>query len=190
MYGPAEVTRRAMLVVAVAVLAIITIPATAQAAARPPAAPCANADVTLTPANVRRIGAAVLCLTNRDRARQGLPRLRENARLRKVAAAHSADMVRAGYFAHSTPLGTTFAQRILGAGYVRPDHRWTIGENLAWGTGTGGTARGVHKAWMRSPLHRANILKRAYREVGVGIGHGTPGGGAGATYTADFGVQA
>ncbi len=177
--------RRTTLVV-VALIAAMAAPAAAHSAT----GPCANADVTLTPANGQRVSIAVLCLTNRDRARHGLPNLKTNARLRKAATAHSADMVRAGYFAHSTPRGTTFAQRIHGAGYVRSDHSWTIGENLAWGSGTGGTARGVHRAWMRSPLHRANILKPAYREAGIGISLGTPGGGAGATYTTDFGVQA
>ena len=42
---------------------------------------------------------------------------------------------------------------------------------------------------MDSPGHRANVVKRAYREIGIGVVTGVPtDGGAGATYTADFGV--
>ena len=43
---------------------------------------------------------------------------------------------------------------------------------------------------MDSPGHRANVLKRAFREIGIGVVARRPGSdrGAGATYTADFGV--
>ena len=45
------------------------------------------------------------------------------------------------------------------------------------------------KAWMDSPGHRANVVKRAYREIGIGVVTGVPSDrDAGATYTADFGV--
>ena len=43
---------------------------------------------------------------------------------------------------------------------------------------------------MRSPAHRANLLRKAYREIGVGVVLGVPGSdAAGATYTVDFGVR-
>jgi uncharacterized protein YkwD len=43
---------------------------------------------------------------------------------------------------------------------------------------------------MDSPGHRANILKRGYRDLGVGVVLGVPvSGAAGATYTVDFGVR-
>ena len=45
---------------------------------------------------------------------------------------------------------------------------------------------------MDSPGHRANILRRQFREIGIGIALGAPvgaGGLHGATYTADFGVR-
>ena len=65
-----------------------------------------------------------------------------------------------------------------------------LGENLAWGTGSFSTPRSAMATWMSSPAHRANVLKRAYREIGVGVVLGVPGAGAaGATYTVDFGVR-
>ncbi len=40
-------------------------------------------------------------------------------------------MVDDGYFDHTAPDGTTFVDRILGAGYAKRDSDWTLGENLA-----------------------------------------------------------
>ena len=80
---------------------------------------CANTDLLPTAANLPLIRAAVLCLHNQTRAQQGLPALKENARLDKAALGHSNDMVAAGYFDHTTPGGTSFVDRILGAHYVK-----------------------------------------------------------------------
>jgi uncharacterized protein YkwD len=151
---------------------------------------CANSDVLPTADNLALVRAAVLCLHNQTRAAQGLPLLRENAKLDKAALGHSSDMVAAGYFDHTAPGGATFVDRIVGARYVQRSDGWTLGENLAWGTGDLSTPAGVMKSWMNSPGHKANILKRAYRDVGIGIRLGVPSDGTiGATYTLDFGVK-
>ena len=95
-----------------------------------------------------------------------------------------------GYFDHTSPNGDTFVDRILSAGYAKRNDGWTLGENLAWGTGDLSTPAGVMNAWMNSAGHKANILKKAYREVGIGIRLGVPtDSGVGATITADFGVK-
>ena len=135
--------------------------------------------------------AAVLCLHNRERGARGLPLLRESAKLRRAAEGHSGDMVASGFFAHDSPVGADMADRILGTGYAR-DQGWSLGENIAWGTGSLATAAEIQRAWMDSPGHRANILRRQFREIGIGIAVGAPvdaGGLDGATYTADFGVR-
>jgi uncharacterized protein YkwD len=151
---------------------------------------CASTDVLPTADNLAQIRAAVLCLHNQARAEKGLPLLRENAKLDKAALGHSNDMVAEGYFDHTTPSGTSFVDRILAAGYVKRNAGWTLGENLAWGTGDLSTPDGVMTSWMNSPDHKANILKRAYREVGIGIKLGVPSDGTvGATYTLDFGAK-
>src|SRR5215217_1893708 len=64
---------------------------------------CPNADVALTASNTDDIRAAVLCLINTDRTQRRLSPLRENSKLRNAAVAHSSDMVRNGYFAHTAP---------------------------------------------------------------------------------------
>ena len=57
-------------------------------------------------------------------------------------------------------------------------------------TGDLATAAEIHRAWMDSPGHRANILRPQFREIGIGIALGAAGAGPdGATYTADFGAR-
>jgi uncharacterized protein YkwD len=151
---------------------------------------CANADLEPTAHNLRRIRAAILCLHNQIRAQHDLPLLRANRRLRRAAVGHSRNMVSRRFFEHTTPKGVTMVDRILKARYVRQDEGWSLGENLEWGTGSLATPRGAVQAWMDSAGHRANILKRDYREMGVGIVLGVPVSDAdGATYTVDFGVR-
>ena len=151
---------------------------------------CQN--TTLLPAaeNLELISDAILCLHNQIRAEKGLPLLRENAKLRKAALGHSNTMVNEGYFDHTSPSGNTFVDRILSARYAKRNDAWTLGENLAWGTGDLSTPAGIMQAWMNSAGHKANILKKAYREVGIGIRLGVPSdNGVGATITADFGAK-
>jgi uncharacterized protein YkwD len=150
---------------------------------------CANADVSPDGGNVDAVRAAILCLHNEIRAERGLPLLKENARLRRAALGHSTDMVSRGFFEHTTPNGVTMVERIMATRYASPRVGWALGENLAWGTGNLATPRSIMKAWMDSPGHRANVVKRAYREIGIGVATGVPSDrDAGATYTADFGV--
>lgn len=142
--------------------------------------------------NLDEVREAVLCLHNRDRAAAGLPPLKENAKLRKAAVGHSDDMVSRRYFEHDEPDGDGMVDRIKRAGYVRPGDAWSLGENIAWGTADLATPAEIHKAWMNSAGHRANILRRSFKEIGIGIVLGNPSvspADAGATYTADFGVR-
>jgi uncharacterized protein YkwD len=176
--------------------ALLLVPATgiAEGKKRAPKAnaaqECANADLDATKDNLPEIRDAILCLHNQIRAENDLPSLRENKRLRKAALGHSRHMVKDTFFEHTTPEGVTMVERILRAKYVREDEGWVLGENLAWGTGSYGTPRGAVNAWMESPGHKANILKRSFREMGVGVVLGVPvSDAAGTTYTVDFGVR-
>jgi uncharacterized protein YkwD len=170
-------------------VAATTFAAASPASAAAPAA-CANADIAPTSQNTDAIRASVLCLINAERTKLRMPALRENAKLRKAALGHSTDMVRNGYFAHTDPDGDTLVDRIISSGYTRKNDGWTLGENLAWGTGDLSTPQGIHDAWMHSSGHKANILKASYREIGIGIFVGVPSDtGVGATFTTDFGVK-
>ena len=186
-----------LLLLLCAALLLLAVPATASAAKdggkrkAKSAQQCANADLVPDAGNLAAVRAAVLCLHNRERTARGLPALREHVKLREAAQAHSDDMVAGQYFEHEAPGGADMVDRILGTGYGRGDY-YSLGENIAFGTGELATAGQIHRAWMRSPGHRANILRRQFREIGIGIAIGAPvdaQGQNGATYAADFGVR-
>jgi uncharacterized protein YkwD len=187
-----------LLLVLCAALLLLALPSSAGAAKdggkrkAGSASPCANAELMPDAGNVPAVRAAVLCLHNRERTERGLPALKEHARLREAAAGHSADMVAGRYFSHDAPDGDDMVDRIIRTGYARGAAGWSLGENIAYGTASLATAAQIHRAWMRSPGHRANILRRQFREIGIGIALGAPveaHGQAGATYTADFGLR-
>jgi uncharacterized protein YkwD len=176
-------------------LVALLVPAGAQARPEANAAQngCANTNLKPTRANLELVRAAVLCLHNRERARDGLPRLRENPLLRHAAERHSDNMVGERFFDHTSPSGSTMLERIRRTGYTKRARSWVLGENIAWGSGSLATAAQIQRSWMRSPGHRANILQRSFREIGIGIESGLPvrlsAAQSGATYTTDFGVR-
>jgi uncharacterized protein YkwD len=179
-------TRRKASVLAFALACVAVLaPAGAQAG------DCANTQLRPNRNNLDAVRQAVLCLHNRERSRNGLPSLRENAKLRGAAARHSGNMVAAHFFDHTSPGGGTMVDRIRQTGYLSSAHGWSVGENIAWATGRLATAAEITDVWMRSPGHRANILRGQFREIGIGIEIGVPvrGRRSGATYTADFGFR-
>jgi uncharacterized protein YkwD len=117
---------------------------------------------------------SVTCLINEERAKAGLRSVRFNGRLRQAALSHSQDMVRRGYFEHTSPSGKTFVDRITAAGYTRRARRWLLGENLVWGRDSESTPQAMVDDWMGSPPHRANLLRARFREIGVAAVRGTP----------------
>jgi uncharacterized protein YkwD len=136
---------------------------------------------------------AVVDRMNGIRRSRGLRPLRLNTHLRSAAVFHSNDMGRRGYFEHDSISGTPFWRRIERFYPSRGFRSWTVGENLLWGTDTYGAAFAIRK-WMNSPPHRANLLSRDWREVGIGAVHfvNAPGeyrGHAVTIVTADFGAR-
>ena len=152
---------------------------------------CESASATPAKAAKRTMVRATLCTLNAQRERHGLRPLKLNKRLSKAARRHARDMVRRDYFAHDTLGGTSFVDRIRRTGYLRDAQRWTVGENLAWGTHASSAPRAITTMWMNSPGHRANILSPSFREVGIGLALGAPGAGGGpaATYATEFGAK-
>ena len=75
--------------------------------------------------------------------------------LRQMADEHSRDMARAGRIYHTTNLGTQL--RVVS---------WSVaGENV----GVGARIKTLFDAFMDSAPHRANILNRDFRRVGIGV---------------------
>lgn len=89
------------------------------------------------------IEAQILYYTNLQRERHGLPPLKLDERLLKSARAHCQWMCRRNSLQHTTA---------------------AVAENIAWGQSS---AAEVVRDWMSSPGHRANILNRSHRLIGV-----------------------
>lgn len=103
----------------------------------------------------------MLELVNQERARQGLPPLVMDEALREVARRHSEEMFRLSYFAHTSPVTGSPADRLNAAGI-----RYTVaGENLAYAP----AVQVAHDGLMNSPDHRKNILSPDFSRVGIGV---------------------
>jgi uncharacterized protein YkwD len=142
---------------------------------------------------MRALESGILVDLNRVRVQYGLPPLRSSGRLNAAASQHSREMARVGYFSHNSADGSAFWRRIQhfypSSGYGS----WSVGENLLWSS-PDVDAAGAIKMWMGSPEHRANLLNRSWREVGLSAVHSdaAPGTyhGLGVTIvTADFGAR-
>ncbi|HDR6315971.1 TPA: serine protease [Bacillus thuringiensis] len=103
----------------------------------------------------------VVELTNAERAKQGLPALKIDTELSKVARVKSEDMQKNNYFDHNSPTyGSPFdMMKKFGISYT------SAGENIAQGQRT---PEEVVQAWMNSAGHRANILNNGFTHIGVG----------------------
>jgi uncharacterized protein YkwD len=154
---------------------------------------CANAGLTPTRFDIRKIRAATLCLVNRARLAHGELALRLNPALQRAAQRHTESMAFGDYFEHIGPAGQTPAARMRAAGYISSRRAgYEVGENLAMGTLWLATPRAIVSGWMASPGHRANILDPRFRDTAIGISPHPPAefahGRRGAVYTQDFGV--
>ncbi|PMC37516.1 sporulation protein [Bacillus sp. UMB0899] len=103
----------------------------------------------------------VVDLTNQERAKQGLPALKVDLELSKVAREKSLDMQKNNYFSHTSPTyGSPFdMMKQFGISYR------AAGENIAKGQRT---PQEVVNAWMNSSGHRQNILSKNFTHIGVG----------------------
>jgi uncharacterized protein YkwD len=139
---------------------------------------CAAAPSAAVAAKSSSAEAGLLQAMNAARAAHGLRPLRLDSGLDRAAGAHTAAMLHANTFAHGDFAGRMAALHQSGS----------FGENLAWGTGSAGSAQWVVRMWLASPEHRANLLRPGFHRLGLGLARGTFLGHGGATVvTADFG---
>jgi len=133
----------------------------------------------------------VYTLINQERATKNVPRLQLDAKLSRIARAHSADMVRRKYFSHVDPDGDDPSDRGRRAGFEcrrRSGQSVTRGlsenifQNTAydrvifrngvksydWNTAEEIAASTVRK-WMKSRGHRENILELGPTLTGIGV---------------------
>lgn len=102
-----------------------------------------------------RFPAEVLRLVNVERSKVGLQPLRFSDDLAASALIRAREIPIK--FSHTRPNGTKCFTAMAQVGHI-------LGENLAGGQRT---PKQVVEAWMDSPTHRANILNKDFRELGV-----------------------
>jgi uncharacterized protein YkwD len=100
------------------------------------------------------------------RRRAGLAPVRHSAELTRAAEAHARMLARSGTFSHRSPGEKAFSRRLQSFYSARGFTYWATGENIFW-CRSAATAAKVVRAWVKSPPHRANLLDRRWREVGV-----------------------
>lgn len=108
-------------------------------------------------------------LTNQERQKSGLPLLTYNEKLAEAARKKGADMFAKNYWAHYSPEGTAPWDFIHNAGYQYE----YAGENLAKNFMF---SQGVVDAWMNSPTHKENLLRKEYSDVGFAVVNGVLNG--------------
>lgn len=113
--------------------------------------PAATPEASAAPTAKER---KVLELVNNARESRGIRLLKMDEQLRRKAHRHSVRMAKEGLLSHHSCLSC------LASG------DWSrIGENVAKAT----TIRRAHRALMKSPAHRQNILCGCYRKAGMGV---------------------
>jgi hypothetical protein len=106
-------------------------------------------------------------LANLERQKHGLPPLKLAEREDAAARWMAADLARRNVCSHTDSLGRGFGERARQFGIAS-----AAGENCAAGHPD---AKSVIAGWMKSPGHRANMLKPESVLVGVGYAAGTQG---------------
>jgi uncharacterized protein YkwD len=130
---------------------------------------------------------AVVCSINRERAAAGLPAVARSKRLQKAAQSHARRMQRGHCLSHQCPGEPALEERLRERGYITDGLlRFGFGEVIGFGGGRRGTPAAMVAAWMGSPLHRAQVLGGAFRDVGVGFARHSSNA---AYYTAVFGFR-
>jgi uncharacterized protein YkwD len=138
---------RLLLVLTLIASGLVPGPAGAVGGARADAAAPSGRSAATYVAQVRRA-------TNAERTKRQIRPLRADACLQKAAQRQAGRMARSGRLHHSPDFGAIGRRCGLRA--------W--GENVAQG---GGNGKAVVRRWMASSGHRANILNRQYRIVGI-----------------------
>ena len=111
---------------------------------------------------------AMYCGVNVVRRAYALGAVRGNGPLNR-SSVFKANAVRQCGFTH-TPCGMSFTRTFRRAGYLPAR---AFGENLAWGQYDLGSPVNTLGAWLKSPGHRANLLARRWRDLGIAVERGS-----------------
>jgi len=103
----------------------------------------------------------VFDLINKQRTANGLPSLKVDSEVQRVAKIKAQDMVNSGYFSHNSP---TYGSPFEMLQSFKVSYK-TAGENIAGNSSNSGAVN----AWMNSSGHKANILNSNFNYTGIGV---------------------
>src|SRR3954451_20526101 len=109
---------------------------------------CASSGTPPAQASAVAVANSALCLVNQERSTRGISPLKLNRHLATAATGHSRDMISQDYFSHTDLDGADFVDRIRQSGYIAPRSYPSLGEDIAWGSGSLGTPASIVTAWM------------------------------------------
>lgn len=118
----------------------------------------------------RALETALLRDINAVRIQRGLRPFVGSARLSAAAGQHTREMGADGYFDHASYDSTPFWKRVERWYPSKGWRRWSVAENLLYSS-PDVTADESVELWMNSPPHRANLLSRTWREIGISAVH-------------------
>jgi len=133
-------------------------------------ASCAHAGAHSHQVSLSKLRKAMTCLIDRERARHGRHSLDSDGQLGRAAQHHTDVMLAKDCFSHRCPGEPGLGRRVKRTGYTKGYMSFRFAENLGYDN----TPREMIKRWLRSRFNRHNLLKRRFRDVGVGVGWGTP----------------
>jgi uncharacterized protein YkwD len=116
----------------------------------------------LVPDAESALQAEVLASLNAERAARNLPKLKLHPALEKAAEKHACDNASRHSISHVSSDGSKLQHRLLRVGYKYSK----AAENTGRGFSSG---KNAVNWWMNSPPHKANILMKGIKDVGIGI---------------------
>lgn len=103
----------------------------------------------------------VFDLINKQRTNNGLPALKNNSEVQRIARIKAQDMVDNNYFSHNSP---TYGSPFDMLKSFKVSYK-TAGENIAANSSNSSAVT----AWMNSSGHKANILNSSFNYTGIGV---------------------
>ncbi len=110
--------------------------------------------------------ARLFARANDVRRKHQLGTLRASPALAEVALAHAQDMARNGYLSHVNAGGQDPLERVRAAGI---EGFKLLAENIAASDVAADRVSAMVEEWLRSPLHRENLLNPVFNSSGVAV---------------------
>jgi uncharacterized protein YkwD len=136
----------------------------------PATAACPHARAHPHQVALPKIRKAITCLINRRRSKRERHLLEPNDRLELAARRHTRTMLAEDCFRHRCEGERGLPRRVKKTGYTKGQRSWEFAEILGYEN----TPRQMIGRWMHSRFNRRTLLKRDFRDIGVGVGWGAP----------------